>query len=377
MGLIERIRRFFRRPPPPAPEPGRAPRIHVVLIDGTMAEHSPEDPTSIGLIHELAAEAGAGGRVRLHYERGIPWRGWRHAADVAFGLGISGQICRAYRFLSEGWQPGDRIMLFGFSRGAYAVRALAGMIERVGLVRCECTDEEAVAASWELYCCRLPEPGEDGAASDELARARQAEERLAGRLHPPEAVAIDFLGVFDTVRALGSRLPLLGRLMPAGPRFADRRLGPLVRIARHALAIDETRLAYSPILWRTDPGETRVIQMWFPGTHGDVGGMLGDFQPARPLANIPLVWMLGEAEAAGLPLPEGWRERLPTDPLAPSVGSWRGFGKLFLLRRRRAVGRDPSERIHESVTIRRQWLRRRHAPAGEVSAALSETAAGR
>ena len=90
-------------------------------------------------------------------------------------------------------------------------------------------------------------------------------------------------------------------------------------------------------------------QVWFRGTHGDVGGQLDGFHAARPLSNIPLVWMLERAEAHGLILPEGWRARYPTDPDAPSIGKWRGWGKIFLFRKARVVGQDPSERLHESV----------------------------
>ncbi len=84
-------------------------------------------------------------------------------------------------------------------------------------------------------------------------------------------------------------------------------------------------------------------QVWFRGTHGDVGGHLGGFEPARPLANIPLVWMLEKAEGCGIELPEGWRERFEQDPEAPSIGTLRGWGKMFFWRKRRLIGADPSE----------------------------------
>ncbi len=89
----------------------------------------------------------------------------------------------------------------------------------------------------------------------------------------------------------------------------------------------------------------RVAQMWFRGAHGDIGGQLGGFEAARPLSNIPLVWMLGKAERCGLPLPMGWRTRFACDADAPSVGTMRGWGKTFVYRRKRVVGVDASEEV--------------------------------
>ena len=142
---------------------------------------------------------------------------------------------------------------------------------------------------------------------------------------------------------------MLWRWAEATQAFHSHALGPHISRGFHAIALHERREAYAPVLWASEPGDGRVEQVWFRGTHGDIGGQLGDFAAARPLANIPLTWMLGRLEGAGLPLPDGWRARFACDPQAPSVGSWRGWGKLFLSRRRRLVGRDPSEALHGSV----------------------------
>ena len=90
-------------------------------------------------------------------------------------------------------------------------------------------------------------------------------------------------------------------------------------------------------------------QVWFRGSHGDVGAHLNGFEAARPLANIPLVWMLDRLEMCGLALPDGWQTRFEQDPDAPSVGTWRGWGWMFLARDKREVGRDVSESIHPTA----------------------------
>jgi len=121
---------------------------------------------------------------------------------------------------------------------------------------------------------------------------------------------------------------------------------------------DETRNSYKPVLWTCpDDWQGRIEQVWFPGNHGDVGGQLLGFEDARPLANIPLVWMLERVESCGLLLPDDWRGRFAQNAMAPSASSWRGFGMLFLSRKRRIADADRCERMHHSV-----YTRERRAP---------------
>ncbi len=164
------------------------------------------------------------------------------------------------------------------------------------------------------------------------------------------AVGIEAVAVWDTVKALGLRLPLLWRLLPERHDFHNHTLGPAIRNGFHALALEERRMAYAPVMWRCDPAWTgRMEQVWFRGTHGDVGGQLGGFEAARHLSNIPFAWIVGRLELCGLDLPDNWRARYVQDADAPSIGGWRGWSRLFLFRRRRIVGRDPSERLHETA----------------------------
>ena len=158
------------------------------------------------------------------------------------------------------------------------------------------------------------------------------------------------IGVFDSVKSLGFRAPFVVRWEEVKHAFHDHTLGSHVRRGFHALALDETREAFAPVMWTCPPGHPgHVEQVWFRGSHGDVGGQLTGNYESRPLSNIPLVWMLDHLERCNLPLPPGWRTRFPTDPDAPSVGNWRGWGKFFLARKKRVVGADPSESIHPTA----------------------------
>ncbi|MDQ2095731.1 DUF2235 domain-containing protein [Rhodalgimonas zhirmunskyi] len=313
----------------------RGAMTHVVILDGTMSSLKPGEETNAGLAYRLLTQVGA--PVSLFYEAGIQWRHWRSASDVIVGRGTDGQIRRAYGWLASRYRPGDRIFLLGYSRGAFAVRSLAGVIDQVGLLRAEEATERRVRTAWRHYQSTPGSPAE----------------RAFRRAYCHEGAAIEMLGCFDTVMALGLRWPLIWRWMESPHDFHNYELCPVVRHGFHALALHETREAFAPILWSdTERFEGTVEQVWFPGAHGDVGGQLGGYEAARPLSNIPFVWMMEKAEGCGLPLPEGWRARFPVDPSAPSCGTWKGWGKLFLIRKRRIVGADPSERVHESAAAR-------------------------
>jgi uncharacterized protein (DUF2235 family) len=329
-GLFRRLSRAEQGPP----RTSRGRIDHVVILDGTMSTLEPGFETNAGLTYKLLDEASRRARVSILYEAGVQWRNWSETLDVIEGRGINRQIRRAYGFISSRYRPGDRIYLFGYSRGAYAVRSLAGVIDRVGLLKAEHATERAVLQAYRHY---------------QTQSGTEAAREFAARYCHAD-VEVEMVGVWDTVKALGFRAPILWRLSEERHAFHNHHLSPVVRHGFHALAMDETRQAYAPVLWACPPGHAgEVEQMWFRGTHGDVGGQLSGFEAARPLANIPLVWMLDKASVCGLPLPPDWRARFPCDSAAPSVGTMRGWGKFFLARKRRAMCLDPSERIHPTA----------------------------
>lgn len=310
----------------------REPQIHVVILDGTMSSLADGMQTNAGQTYQLMKRAVP--PVSLYYEAGVQLTKWRNAPDVMMGKGINRQIRRAYGFLASRYRPGDKIFLFGYSRGAFAVRSLAGVIDRVGLLEAHHATERNVQMAYRHYEC-----SPDSVAAKEF-----------GEHFCHQRTEIEMIGVWDTVKALGLRLPLLWRLTEERHAFHNHHLGKAVKHGYHALGMDENRLVYEPVLWECDDAFSgRVEQMWFRGSHADVGGQLLGNEASRPLANIPFVWMLEKSEALGLPLPQGWQADYPQDVNAPSVGTWHAWGKLFWLRKKRKPGGDRSEAIHDSV----------------------------
>ncbi|MEM7598638.1 MAG: DUF2235 domain-containing protein [Pseudomonadota bacterium] len=311
----------------------RGQRTHVIILDGTMSTLKPGCESNAGLTYRLLEEA-ADPSMSIYYEAGLQWQDWRSTRDVIAGRGINRQIRRAYGYLASRYHPGDRIILMGYSRGAFAVRSLAGVIDRIGLLRAAEATERNVELAYRHY--RADEPTEAGRA---FARAS---------CHAD--VEIEMVGVWDTVKALGIIMPVLWRLSVPKHAFHDHKLGPSIRHGYHALASSENRVVYNSVLWEVpDSFDGRVEQVWFRGNHADVGGHLRGFHAARPLSNIPLVWMLDKLSDRGVALPEGWRSRFAQDVTAPSTGNWQGWTKLFLSRRRRKMMRGPSEQMHESL----------------------------
>ncbi len=311
----------------------RTVRIHVIIIDGTLSSLEPGHETNAGLTYRLMTEAD--GPVSVHYEEGLQWTSFRTLVNVLTGKGINDQIRRAYGYLSSRYRPSDRVFMLGFSRGAYAVRSLAGLIDRIGLIKPEHATSRRLRAAYRHY---------KGAPDSDAARN-------FARLFCYDHVDIEMLGVWDTVKSLGINAPVLWRLSVASHSFHNHALGNSIKNGFHALAYNETRVAYSPIMWEDRPDlNGKVEQVWFRGAHADVGGHIGALRASRPLSNIPLVWMLERAEGCGLPLPQDWRGRFPEDAQAPATGTWSGFAGVFIMRKARVIGTRASESLHPSLS---------------------------
>ncbi|PIB23502.1 hypothetical protein BFP76_08145 [Amylibacter kogurei] len=312
----------------------RRPRNHIIIIDGTQSKLDKGHETNAGILFRLLEETPNARDETLWYHPGVQGHGLWNWITIASGLGINATIRQAYARLSSQYRSGDKIYLFGFSRGAYAVRSLAGMIAQLGLLRRKHAIERRVTQAFRLYECKS-----SGVTLRHFVNA-----------YTNRDIPIEMIGVWDTVKALGLSYPLLSRLAPMATEFHNDKIGGGVKNGFHALALDETRNAYAPVLWDVEFGwNGHLEQVWFRGAHSDIGGHVWKFPDARPLSNIPLVWMLEKAEECGLLLPTDWRDRFVLDPTAPAKGDKRGIAKFFLLRSKRIVGAFPCEKLHPSV----------------------------
>ncbi len=279
----------------------------IVCADGTW--NTPEQrendipvPTNVVKIFNCLSKKDSEGADQLrYYHPGVGADGtwWEKLAGGAFGVGLSKNIRSAYKWLCCNYTPGDRIFLFGFSRGAYTVRSLAGMIGRCGLLDLEGLDDEEL---WSRVKTAYEKGYRKKRAREEWGKKWKfhKEEKLKCEDGTTKkAIPIYFLGVWDTVGALGipNNLAILN-LLDNIKRYAfhDTELGCNVIHARHAVAIDEKRASFSPTLWSNVQKRKRVKQIWFPGVHSNVGGGYID----TGLSDIALKWMIYEAVEAGL-----------------------------------------------------------------------------
>ncbi|MGC2998069.1 DUF2235 domain-containing protein [Streptomyces sp. G35A] len=264
----------------------------VVCCDGTWNFADQPSKTNVAKIALSTPPGSAGGKEqRVYYHGGVGTNRRERLRGGAFGVGLSRNVVDAYRFLVETYEPDDELFLFGFSRGAFTARSLAGLVRNSGVLRPD--QAHRIPEAWALYRDRVEHP--NGAAATLFRRAYARETQ------------IHFIGVWDTVGALGIPVPDVGALQPAARRFNRRwafhntELSSWVGAAFHALAIDEQRSAFTPALWHQQPGAAarqgqELKQVWFAGAHCDVGGGYKE----TGLSDITLLWMVAQARRYGM-----------------------------------------------------------------------------
>ena len=258
----------------------------IVCCDGTWndADSAGEFTNVVRIARAILPIDGRGGQETaqiVYYQSGVGTGAdlVQHVLGGSVGLGLSRNVRDGYGFIASNYCPGDEIFLFGFSRGAYTARSVAGLIGYAGLLQKGDMDEFALV--WEGY-------------------------RLKGQLDRPDVlvhfplrhkdVPIKCIGVWDTVGELG--IPgHLDEIFTQFYQFHDTTLGPHVENAFHALALDERRPDFAPTLWVQSAdagakGNQQLIQVWFPGVHSNIGGGYEE----HGLSDVSLAWMASRVE---------------------------------------------------------------------------------
>ena len=327
-----------------------------IFCDGTWNSPRAKNQTNVVRLAEAVLPRDAGGTAQMViYQRGV---GTRRSASGAvsirdrilggvLGNGLTANIEEAYKNLILAYEPGDEVLVFGFSRGAYTARSLVGMIRACGILprrMLACVDE-----AMEYYRSRDPatRPGD---AESIARRARMSPDvatsgsdldyRRAQGLPEATLLSIAYMGIWDTVGEHGvpSAFGVLAKMFNSVFQFHDAQLSSMVETARHAVAIDERRRLYPPALWdnldrlngAATGAERPIQQLWFAGDHTAVGGGGG----LCGLSSITLGWVAQGAQAAGLALDDAMLAEMTqdADPLAAISGIARAGLLVWVLR---------------------------------------------
>ena len=277
----------------------------VICADGTWNDPEDEHPTNVLRVARAVSPQDKGGVQQVvFYDWGV---GSYHARirGGVWGIGLQKNIQDCYRFIVQNYDEEDELFLFGFSRGAYTVRALAGFLNKCGILGRDRADD--IPEAFKYYKCQGSKPESEEARTWRKCHGVKARSRVR------------FLGVWDTVGSRGIPTRVLG-FVEEEDIFYDAKLGSVVQVARHAVAIDEKRADFRPTLWKEKPDEEAVPkanekanpkpdvkQVWFAGVHSDVGGggrpKNGEkTERSKYLSDVALAWMADEAKAEGLAL---------------------------------------------------------------------------
>lgn len=248
--------------------------------------------TNVQLIFECISKSANGIMQIKHYDEGVGCEGnwFTRMVGAATGDGIDANILSGYKFISWNYEPGDEIYLFGFSRGAYTARSLAGLIRKCGVLKTY--DLNVFKDAYDLYRDKSVAPTD-----------KKAQDFRAKNSFTPD-INIKFIGVWDTVGAMGIPINGFQWYNKMKYSFYDTTLSSYVDYAYHAVAVDEKRKNFEPTLWKlsknadgTPANPNQVLeQRWFAGSHSNIGGGYKD----RGLSDLTLKWMIEKAGATGL-----------------------------------------------------------------------------
>lgn len=339
----------------------------IVCIDGTWNNPEQEDngipaPTNVYKIHNAIAETDGDIKQLKFYHSGVGGEGavsgeGGFLAPVlggAIGVGTTRHICSAYHWLGVNYEAGDEIYIYGFSRGAFTARSLGGMLGRGLLNLSDLDSKESWARVHKAFKKAYSRKGVMVSSLDSTWEV----------FHEGNACKVRFVGVWDTVGALGipDDLEVVNLFDNSKKwRFHDITLGEHILSARHAMAIDEVRSSFTVAKWDNTSEHDDAKEMWFPGVHSDVGGGYAD----NGLSTISLVWMIEESEIINLKFRAGVISDLnkKADPSGALHNSFKGIFSKLRSRPRNvdAAITANSELFHPSVFIRQKKSPLEHA----------------
>jgi uncharacterized protein (DUF2235 family) len=323
------------------------PKNIVICSDGTGNEVGTNSSNVLKLFRVLDKNE----QQRVYYHPGVGTIGlqstWgrlkqeaRGVLGVATGAGLDEDVLSGYRFLCRSYQDGDRVFLFGFSRGAYTVRALAAFVHVMGLLPLDQLDLAGSAFS-SYKTASSDAQRSDGTPDDSKLKEAWHFRQIAGG----RPIGVEFIGVWDTVASV--IVPRQDNFWFDMQTLRFTRTNNSVRTFRQAISIDERRRMFrlnrwiDPQKFRSDPFDAAtavdqdIRQVWFAGVHSDVGG--GYPETESGLSKFPLAWMIEQARAAGLVMDQAEINHL--------VWGWPQAGSDHVY-----VAPDAAAELHESLT---------------------------
>ena len=311
----------------------------VVCTDGTWNQPDQRDRDRIVPSNVVKMARAIAGKTTdnilqlVYYDTGVGTGGWwDRVKGGAFGVGLLDNIKQAYTALEQEFRPEDKLFLFGFSRGAYTARSLAGLIGLCGIPdRGKHDPAEAIEHAFKIY----------------RSKKRHGEAEEHRQKYSYTNNAIHFIGVWDTVGALGIPVGLLRGIARSRFRFHDVTLGSHIKYAYHALAIDERRRPFTPTLWLDEnvAPHQQVEQVWFPGVHSNIGGGYVD----AGLSDRALLWMCLKAREAGLGFKADYMNlRVTPNYHGELRSSRRGIYKAWLSHTR-VIGDENKKAVGEAI----------------------------
>lgn len=323
----------------------------VICLDGTGNQLKAKGNTNVLRLFEML-DLSDPDRQIAYYDPGVgtfssraawssPAKRLSRLLGLVVGAGLRTNLGEAYTYLMNTWEPGDKVYLFGFSRGAYNARALAGMLRLVGLMRR--SSENLVPYAVSAYTRSHKYKADDWKQVHHFAEtfARDVGDGRTG-------VPIEFMGIWDSVKAAG--------ILRWDLHWPYTSQMPNVRSVRHAVSIDEKRRPYHeyPVVAPERvpaTGAPVIEEVWFAGVHSDVGGTFDD-DPRLP--QITLKWIVEGARDAGVLLtPGSYTKACAVTSTNATEGKVHAMGRIWLLLTYRRRPIPANAKVHSSVQIRR------------------------